>query len=99
MADHVLDFLDGLGLDTCDVLGFSLGGMIAQHMELERPSICRRTILFGTAPPSGDDIMHLEKPSLDRKSPLRRWRRFESGSNPAASLHGRLFQFHQLFTQ
>ena len=47
MAAHALDFLDGLGLDNCDVLGFSLGGMVAQQMALDRPSIIRRMILVG----------------------------------------------------
>src|SRR4029079_4018696 len=28
MAKHALAFLDGLGLKTCDVLGYSLGGMV-----------------------------------------------------------------------
>src|SRR6516165_12680924 len=37
MAAHALAFLDGLGIATCDVLGFSLGGMVAQRMALERP--------------------------------------------------------------
>src|ERR1700745_660701 len=32
MAAHVFAFLDGLGVERCDVLGFSLGGMIAQQM-------------------------------------------------------------------
>jgi pimeloyl-ACP methyl ester carboxylesterase len=32
MAKHALAFLDGLGLQTRDVLGFSLGGMVAQQM-------------------------------------------------------------------
>src|SRR5512134_3742866 len=32
MATHALDFLDGLALTSCDVLGFSLGGMVAQQM-------------------------------------------------------------------
>lgn len=64
MAAHALAFLDGLGLATCDVLGFSLGGMVAQQMAQDRPSILRRTILVGTAPRGGEDIMHLEKPSL-----------------------------------
>ena len=64
MAKHALAFLDGLGLSTCDVLGFSLGGMIAQQMAQDRPSIFRRMILVGTAPRGGEDIMHLEKPSL-----------------------------------
>lgn len=64
MAAHSLAFLDGLGLKTCDVLGFSLGGMVAQQMALDRASIFRRMILVGTAPRGGEDIMHLEKPSL-----------------------------------
>jgi pimeloyl-ACP methyl ester carboxylesterase len=64
MAAHALAFLDGLGLKTCDVLGFSLGGMVAQQMAVERPSVFRRLILAGTAPRGGEDIMHLEKPSL-----------------------------------
>ena len=64
MAAHALAFLHGLGLKTCDVLGFSLGGMVAQHIALERPSIFRRVILVGTAPRGGEDVMHLDKPSL-----------------------------------
>lgn len=66
MAAHALAFLDGLGLASCDVLGFSLGGMVAQQIALDRPSIVRRMILAGTAPRGGEDIMHLEKPSLAR---------------------------------
>ena len=64
MAKHALAFLDGLGLTSCDVLGFSLGGMVAQQMVQDRPSVFRRMILVGTAPRGGEDIMHLEKPSL-----------------------------------
>ena len=64
MAAHALAFVDGLGIATCDVLGFSLGGMVAQQMALQRPSIFRRMMLVGTAPRGGEDIMHLEKPSL-----------------------------------
>ena len=64
MAKHAFAFLDGLGLASCDVLGFSLGGMVAQQMAQDRPSIFRRMILVGTAPRGGEDIMHLDKPSL-----------------------------------
>src|SRR5881396_480810 len=64
MTQHTLAFLDGLGLTSCDVLGFSLGGMIAQQMVESRPSIFRKMILVGTGPRGGEDIMHLEKPSL-----------------------------------
>src|SRR5271169_630252 len=64
MAKHALAFLDALALPQLDVFGYSLGGMIAQQMALERPSIFRRMMLVGTAPRGGEDIMHLEKPSL-----------------------------------
>jgi pimeloyl-ACP methyl ester carboxylesterase len=56
MATHALAFLDGLGVMTCDVLGFSLGGMIAQQIAQERPSMFRKMILVGTAPRGGEDI-------------------------------------------
>jgi len=66
MAAHALQFLDGLCVTSCDVLGFSLGGMVAQQMAVDRPSSIHRMILVGTAPRGGEDIMHLEKPSLAR---------------------------------
>ena len=64
MAQHAFAFLDALKLTACDVLGFSLGGMIAQQMVLDRPTVFRRMLLVGTAPTGGEDIMHLEKPTL-----------------------------------
>ncbi len=64
MTKHALNFLDALGIKTCDVLGFSLGGMVAQVMAIERPSIFRRMILVGTAPRGGEDVMHLDRPTL-----------------------------------
>jgi pimeloyl-ACP methyl ester carboxylesterase len=53
MAQHALAFLDELRLESCDVLGYSLGGMVAQQIALDRPSIFRRMILVGTAPRGG----------------------------------------------
>ena len=67
MAEHPMAFLDGLGIKTCDVVGYSLGGMVALQMVQDRPSIFRRLILVGTAPRGGEDIMHLEKPSLAKR--------------------------------
>lgn len=64
MAEHVFAFLEALGIETCDVLGFSLGGVIAQVMALDNPKVFRKMILAGTAPRGGQDIMHLNKPSL-----------------------------------
>src|SRR5262245_23577048 len=66
MAQDALTFLDGLGVPICDVLGFSLGGMVALQMAQDRPAVFRKMILVGTAPRGGEEIMHLEKPSLAR---------------------------------
>src|SRR3954452_14668990 len=35
MAAHVLAFVDALGLKHLDILGYSLGGMVAQQVALE----------------------------------------------------------------
>ena len=64
MAAHLLAFADGLGLTQVDLLGFSLGGMVAQQAALDRPSLVRKMLLVGTAPEGGEDVMHLEKPEL-----------------------------------
>jgi len=67
MARHPMAFLEGLGIETCDVVGYSLGGMVALQMVQDRPSVFRRMILVGTAPRGGEDIMHLEKPNLAKR--------------------------------
>ena len=67
MTAHAMAFSDELGIKTCDVIGYSLGGMVALQMVQDRPSIFRRMILVGTAPRGGEDIMHLEKPSLAKR--------------------------------
>jgi pimeloyl-ACP methyl ester carboxylesterase len=64
MAAHLLAFTDALNLTEIDLLGFSLGGMVAQRVALERPSLVRKMLLVGTAPAGGEDIMRLEKPEL-----------------------------------
>ncbi len=66
MTAHFLAFADALGLREVDLLGFSLGGMVAQVAALERPELIRRMLLVGTAPEGGEDVMHLEKPELGR---------------------------------
>ena len=67
MTEHPMAFLDELGITRCDVIGYSLGGMVALQMVQNRPSTFRRMILVGTAPRGGEDIMHLEKPSLAKR--------------------------------
>ena len=53
MADDAVAFLEALGLGTVDLLGFSLGGMIAQAVAEQRPDLVRRLILAGTGPAGG----------------------------------------------
>jgi pimeloyl-ACP methyl ester carboxylesterase len=53
MAGDAIAFLQALGLNTVDLLGYSLGGMIAQLIIQQRPDLVRRVILAGTAP-AGD---------------------------------------------
>jgi len=63
---HAVVFGNALGLERLDVLGFSLGGMVAQQIALERPSLFCKMLLVGTAPEGGEDIMHMEKPELKK---------------------------------
>jgi pimeloyl-ACP methyl ester carboxylesterase len=56
MARDVLRFVDALGLREVDVLGFSLGGYVAQEVALVRPRLIRRLVLAGTAPQGAPDI-------------------------------------------
>ncbi len=74
MADHAMKFLDALGLTQVDVLGFSLGGMVAQVIALKRPALLRRIILSGTGPEGGVGV-GMDRPELlkifvDQKMPM-----------------------------
>jgi pimeloyl-ACP methyl ester carboxylesterase len=57
MAAHVIAFLDALELKEIDLLGFSMGGFIAQQVTLDRPQLVRRLILAGTGPQGGEDML------------------------------------------
>ncbi|MGW4353223.1 alpha/beta fold hydrolase [Nocardia sp. NPDC004582] len=53
MARDAIAFLDALDLGEVDLLGFSLGGMVAQEIALLRPRVVRRLVLAGTGPRAG----------------------------------------------
>lgn len=53
MAADAVAFVRALGLETVDLLGFSLGGMVAQSFVQQAPDLVRRMILAGTSP-AGD---------------------------------------------
>lgn len=50
MADDAVAFIHALGLTEVDLLGFSLGGFIAQVVATQEPALVRRLILTGTGP-------------------------------------------------
>jgi pimeloyl-ACP methyl ester carboxylesterase len=56
MARDVLRFVDALDLTEIDVLGFSLGGFVAQTLALTRPRLIRRLVLACMAPQGAPDI-------------------------------------------
>ncbi len=56
MARDAGVFIDGLGLKQVDVLGFSIGSMIAQNIALLRPDLVRKLVLVGSGPRNGDGI-------------------------------------------
>jgi pimeloyl-ACP methyl ester carboxylesterase len=54
-ADDADEFVSALGLTKVDVLGFSIGGYVAQALTLRHPELVRRLVLVGTKPRAGDD--------------------------------------------
>lgn len=59
MALDAVAFLDALGLQQVDLLGFSLGGFVAQVIAAEHSHVVRRVILVGTGPEGGEGINQL----------------------------------------
>jgi len=56
MAKDAMAFVDALEFTKVDLLGYSLGGFIAQVIAQERPDLVRRIILAGTGPAGGEGI-------------------------------------------
>lgn len=56
MARDAVALIRALGLEEVDLLGFSLGGMVAQVIAREEPALVRKMILAGTGPAGGVGI-------------------------------------------
>jgi pimeloyl-ACP methyl ester carboxylesterase len=54
MAEDLNHFLTALDVERLDVLGFSIGGTIAQSIVLRNPCLVRRLVLVGTRPRGGE---------------------------------------------
>jgi pimeloyl-ACP methyl ester carboxylesterase len=61
MAADAVTFIRALGLGKVDLLGFSMGGMIAQVIAREQPQLVRKMILAGTGPAGGEGIENVTK--------------------------------------
>ena len=54
MGANAIAFIRALRLSKVDVLGFSIGGMVAQEIALQAPELVRKLILVGTGPRGAD---------------------------------------------
>lgn len=61
MGRDAISFIRALGLQKVDLLGFSLGGGVAQMVALQAPDLVRRIILAGTGPRGGGGIDEITK--------------------------------------
>lgn len=58
MAAHVIEFLSLINVKEVDILGFSLGGVVAPFVELNGPrGLVRKLVLAGTSATAGKDIV------------------------------------------
>ncbi|SFL30424.1 Pimeloyl-ACP methyl ester carboxylesterase [Bradyrhizobium sp. NFR13] len=56
MARDAIALIRALGFEKVDLLGFSLGGFVAQDVALKAPGLVRKLILTGTGPAGGKGI-------------------------------------------
>jgi pimeloyl-ACP methyl ester carboxylesterase len=72
LTKHCVAFCRAIGLTQFDVIGFSLGGMMAQQLGAEYPDLLRRIILLGTGPRGGEGMVFddLSVDELDDTSAL-----------------------------
>ncbi len=61
MAATILAFVDAIGLETFDLLGFSIGGMVAQAFAKANSARLGRLILCGTSPRGGEPSPYIDE--------------------------------------
>jgi pimeloyl-ACP methyl ester carboxylesterase len=55
LADDVAGALQALGIDGADIVGYSMGGAVAQVLALEHAPLVRSLVLLATTPGAGDE--------------------------------------------
>ena len=96
MAANAAAFIKALCLATVDVLGFSMGGLIAQTLAIAEPKLVRRLILVGTGPRSGEAMASLTPEAQDifgatYAQPDHLWLRVHFAPSDASQAAGRKF--------
>ena len=70
MAADGATFIAALGFKQIDLLGFSLGGFIAQVLAAQKPHLVRKLIVAGSAPRGGEEhLLAVLKDALSRGVP------------------------------
>ena len=64
MGSDAVAFIRAMGHEQVDLLGFSLGGGVAQMVLLQAPDLVRRAVLAGTGPKGGGGIDEITKVSV-----------------------------------
>src|SRR4029077_12467329 len=59
MGANAIAFIRALELKQVDLLGFSIGGFVAQELTLQAPDLVRRLVLVGTGPRGGEGMATL----------------------------------------
>ena len=59
MARDAAAFIDAKGFGLVDLLGYSIGGFVAQRLAVLRPKLVRRLILAGTGAAGGEGISNV----------------------------------------
>lgn len=57
LKSFLIALLPNLNTTQVDVLGFSLGGFVAQQLVLDAPDLVRKVVLSGTGPSSGPGLL------------------------------------------
>lgn len=101
MADDAIVFIEALGLDDIDMLGFSIGSFIAQEIALTRSALVGKLVLASTAPQGApgmhgwapDIIKAIGEPTTDAEGLLHGFFRDSPTSRAAgAEFLGRIFK-------
>ncbi|MDJ1472741.1 alpha/beta hydrolase [Cytophagaceae bacterium DM2B3-1] len=75
MTQDAIAFIEKLNIQHFDILGFSLGGFIAQQLAFVRPDLVRKIIIVGSAP-QGVKVLHSFPQLIQRAMQLQPAERF-----------------------